>query len=201
MAPSLSKANSGASGLVDGHNTQSLISLEGSNFAADGHVFLTDVHDNITLTPAPCASSADKSISIVGSFVGFDAAEPHSRHVVPIGKLRNIKFMSIFRFKVWWTTQWVSSNGKDLENETQIVILDKSDSGRPYVLLLPLLEGPFRASLQPGADDNVDVCVESGSTAVTSATFQSVVYIHVGEDPFNLVKEAVKVVNDHLGTF
>ncbi|KAF2316350.1 hypothetical protein GH714_041691 [Hevea brasiliensis] len=29
--------------------------------------------------------------------------------------------------------------------------------------LLPLLEGPFRASLQPGDDDNIDICVESGS--------------------------------------
>ncbi|KAK8672531.1 hypothetical protein V6N13_110897 [Hibiscus sabdariffa] len=195
MAPSLSKATSGASGLVDGHANQSLISLQGSNLVANGHVFLTHVPHNITLTPSPYASST------VGSFVGFDALESDSRHVVPIGKLRNIKFMSIFRFKVWWTTHWTGSNGGDLENETQFVILDKSDSGRPYVLLLPLLEGPFRASLQPGADDNVDICVESGSTAVTSATFQSVLYIHVGEDPFNLVKEAMKAVKDHLGTF
>ncbi|KAE8661706.1 Galactinol--sucrose galactosyltransferase [Hibiscus syriacus] len=196
MSPSLSKVNSGASGLVDGHHNQSLISLEGSNFLVNGHVFLTDVPDNITVTP-----SADKSLSTFGSFVGFDAVESDSRHVVPIGKLKNIKFMSIFRFKVWWTTHWVGSNGKDLENETQMVILDKSDSGRPFALLLPLLEGPFRASIQPGAEDNVDICVESGSTAVTSATFRSVLYVHVGEDPFNLVKEAMKVVKEHLGTF
>ncbi|KAI5582875.1 hypothetical protein BDE02_07G115200 [Populus trichocarpa] len=199
MGSSLSKSSSGASGLVDG-NSKSLISLEGSNFAANGHIFLSDVPDNITLSPSLCT---EKSISSgAGSFVGFDSKESKDRHVVPIGKLRNIKFASIFRFKVWWTTHWVGSNGRDLEHETQMVMLDKSDdSGRPYVLLLPLLEGPFRASLQPGDDDNVDVCVESGSTKVCGAGFRSVVYMHAGDDPYNLVKEAMKVVRMHLGTF
>ncbi|KAJ6733845.1 hypothetical protein OIU74_005604 [Salix koriyanagi] len=181
-------------------NSQSLISLEGSNFAANGHVFLSDVPENITLTPSLYTG---KSISSgAGSFVGFDSKESKDRHVVPIGKLRNIKFMSIFRFKVWWTTHWVGSNGRDLEHETQMVMLDKSDdSGRPYVLLLPLLEGPFRASFQPGDDDNVDVCVESGSTQVCGAGFRSVVYMHGGDDPYTLMKEAMKVVRMHLGTF
>ncbi|KAG5242084.1 galactinol--sucrose galactosyltransferase [Salix suchowensis] len=105
--------------------------------------------------------------------------------------------MSIFRFKVWWTTHWVGSNGRDLEHETQMVMLDKP----AYVLLLPLLEGPFRASFQPGDDDNVDVCVESGSTQVCGAGFRSVVYMHGGDDPYILMKEAMKVVRMHLGTF
>ncbi|KAF2316355.1 hypothetical protein GH714_041696 [Hevea brasiliensis] len=143
----------------------------------------------------------DKSLSAVGSFIGFDSMEAKDGHVFPIGKLKNIRFMSIFRFKVWWTTHWVGSNGNDLENETQMVILDKSNSGRPYVLLLPLLEGPFRASLQPGDDDNIDICVESGSTKVSATGFRSILYVHVGDDPFNLVKEATKVVRLHLGTF
>ncbi|KAJ6371885.1 hypothetical protein OIU77_002244 [Salix suchowensis] len=118
--------------------------------------------------------------------------------------LISLEGIKLLWFKVWWTTHWVGSNGRDLEHETQMVMLDKSDdSGRPYVLLLPLLEGPFRASLQPGAaaDDNVDVCVESGSTKVCGDEFRSVVYVHAGDDPFNLVKEAMKVVRVHLGTF
>lgn len=82
-----------------------------------------------------------------------------------------------------------------------MVVLDKSDSGRPYVLLLPLLEGPFRSSLQPGEDDFVDICVESGSTKASSAGFRSVLYLHAGDDPFALVKDAMKAVRVHLGTF
>ncbi|KAL9343097.1 hypothetical protein Peur_063528 [Populus x canadensis] len=201
MVPSVRKSGSGASGLVDGNNP-SLISLEGSNFVVNGHIFLSDVPDNITLSPSPATLTEKTICDNAGSFVGFDSKESKDRHVVHIGKLKSIKFMSIFRFKVWWTTHWVGSNGRDLEHETQIVMLDKSDdSGRPYVLLLPLIEGPFRASLQPGDDDYVDVCVESGSTKVCGAGFRSVVYLHAGDDPYNLVKEAMEAVRVHLGTF
>ncbi|KAM3743293.1 hypothetical protein ACB098_07G133300 [Castanea mollissima] len=179
---------------------QSPITLEGSIFLANGHVILSQVPDNITATPSPY-TNIDESITNVGCFVGFNAKESTDRHVVSIGKLKDIRFMSIFRFKVWWTTHWVGSNGRDLENETQMVILENSDLGRPYVLLLPLLEGPFRASIQPGHDDNFDLCVESGSSKAFGDSFPSVMYMHAGEDPFSLVKEAMKVVRVHLGTF
>lgn len=194
MAPSITKANSNPTKIVN----DSPIKLEKSNLLVNGHVVLSDIPDNITLTP-----------STVGSFIGFHAPEPSSRHVASIGKLKNTKFMSIFRFKVWWTTHWTGSNGRDIENETQILILDRSgtgdcdgrDSGRPYVILLPVIEGRFRSCLQSGEDDNVDICVESGSTKVNESKFKSILYIHVGEDPYTLVKEAIEAVKIHLGTF
>nr|POF03087.1 putative galactinol--sucrose galactosyltransferase 5 [Quercus suber] len=193
MAPSFRKGPSDVT-------NQSPITLEGSNFLANGHVILSQVPDNITATPSPY-TNIDESITNVGCFVGFNAKESTDRHVVSIGKLKDIRFMSIFSFKVWWTTHWVGSNGRDLENETQMAILESSDMGRPYVLLLPILEGPFRASIQPGPDDNFDLCVESGSSKAFCDSFLSVMYMHAGEDSFRLVKEAMKVVRVHLGTF
>nr|DAD31532.1 TPA_asm: hypothetical protein HUJ06_010383 [Nelumbo nucifera] len=109
--------------------------------------------------------------------------------------------MSIFRFKVLWTTHWVGDKGSDVKHETQIMILDKLDFGHPYVLLLPLIEGSFRASLQLGDDDNLDICVESESTQVTSSSFRSSLDMHVGDDPYSLVKDTMKLVRVHLGTF
>ncbi|PON96698.1 Glycosyl hydrolase [Trema orientale] len=208
MAPSLSKSAAlDVMGVIDGNSATS-ITLEGTQFLANGHPILTQVPPNIIATPSPFFSSSSSSCSsdkaqntTVGCFVGFEAHHPSSRHVAPIGKLRGIRFMSIFRFKVWWTTHWVGSNGRDVEHETQMMILDRSHSERPYALLLPLLEGPFRASLQPGVDDHVDICVESGSTRVTGSSFRSCLYMHVGDDPYGLVKEAMKVVRVHLGTF
>ncbi|KAM5581754.1 putative galactinol--sucrose galactosyltransferase 5 [Rosa sericea] len=196
MAPNLS--NGSAVVNVDNGANPSPFSLQGSNLTANGHVILSDVPQNITLRPSP--HTINKSTA-PGSFVGFDAAEASSRHVVPVGQLKDIRFMSIFRFKVWWTTHWVGSNGRDLEQETQIVILENSDAGRPYVVILPLLERGFRASIQPGAEDYLDVCVESGSTQVNEKGFSGVLYLHAGEDPFTLVKDAVKVAKAHLGTF
>ncbi|KAK4798258.1 hypothetical protein SAY86_030584 [Trapa natans] len=200
MAPSLSKASSAVSPLLTGGCTNSVITLGTSGFSANGHVFLTDVPSNVTATASPYSSDG-KSLTSPGCFVGFETAEPSSRHVASVGRLRGIRFMSIFRFKVWWTTHWTGSTGRDLEHETQIVLLDRSDSGRPYVLLLPLLEGPFRSSIQPGPDDFVDLCVESGSTQVTSAEFRAALYMHAGDDPFALARDAIKVARAHLGTF
>lgn len=194
MAPSLSRVALDGTGLAD--DESSSITLHASEFLANGRPFLTEVPSTIMAVPG------SKVKSMAGCFVGFDADEAKSRHVVPVGKLRGIRFMSIFRFKVWWTTHWVGNRGADVEYETQMMILDKSDdAGRPYVLLLPLIEGPFRASLQSGEDDNVDICVESGSTAVRGATFRSCLYMHVGDHPFELAKDAMKVVRVHLGTF
>ncbi|XP_021292513.1 galactinol--sucrose galactosyltransferase-like [Herrania umbratica] len=188
-------------GLVYDGQLSTSITLEGSNFLANGEPILSEVPANIVATPSQFCS-ADKAKSIVGCFVGFDVEEPKSRHVVPIGKLNGIRLMSHFRFKVWWSTHWVGSSGKDVENDTQMMMLDKNESGRPYVLLLPLLEGPFRASLQPGVGDhNVDICVESGSTQVCGSNFRTCLYMHVGDDPYSLVKEAMKVARVHLGTF
>ncbi|THF97073.1 probable galactinol--sucrose galactosyltransferase 5 [Camellia sinensis] len=200
MAPSLNKAGSDLMELVDGY-TGSLITLEGSNFKANGHVILTDVPSNIVAFPSPYGSAEKPTKTTAGSFVGFHSAEPKSRHIVPVGKLKGIRFMSIFRFKVWWTTHWIGSNGGDLENETQMVVLDRSDAGRPYVILLPLIEGPFRACLEPGNDDNVSICMESGSTKVSESSFRAALYMHVGDDPYSLVKDAIKVARAHLGTF
>ncbi|KAK4264374.1 hypothetical protein QN277_025562 [Acacia crassicarpa] len=202
MAPRIGKpAAIDVLSLVDGNSeTESPLSitLHGPNFLANGHPFLTDVPANIVATPR---FSSSKTTTTVGCFVGFDADEPQSRHVVPLGRLRGIRFMSIFRFKVWWTTHWVGTNGNDVEHETQMMILDKNHTGRPYVLLLPIIEGPFRSSLQPGINDNVDICVESGSTRVRGSTFRSCLYMHVGDDPYRLIKEAMKVIRVHLGTF
>lgn len=142
----------------------------------------------------------------MGCFVGFDAAdgEPRSRHVASIGKLSGIRFMSLSRFKVWWTTHWVGSTGDDVKSEIQFMILDKDDAvSRPYVLLPPLVEGSSRASLQAGAvPGHLDVCVESGSTRVVSSGFRSVLYLHVSDNsPYSLVRDTMSVVREHLGSF
>ncbi|KAM1322510.1 hypothetical protein ACFX2I_015289 [Malus domestica] len=194
MASSITKIN-----VALANDTSPLpITLKGSNLLANGHPILTEVPLNITATLSPF----NKTLS--GCFLGFDADEPRSRHVVHIGKLTEIKFMSIFRFKVWWATRRTGTTGNDLEHETQMMLLDKNDSGLPYVVILPLLEGPFRASLQPSHanDDHVDICMESGSTRVSASSFRSCLYMQVGgDDPYSLVKEAMKVVRAHLGTF
>lgn len=179
-------------------NSLPSITFKNSTFLANNNPILTHVPPNITVTP-PSHTNTNANI---GCFVGFNADDPRSRHVVPIGNLNGIKFTSIFRFKLWWSTQWTGTNGNDIEHETQMMILENDTvKRRPYVLFLPLIEGSFRASLQPGHNNCVDICMESGSTRVTESTFKTCLYIHVNFDPYNLMNEAIKVIRDHLGTF
>ena len=187
MGPSSKKASpkSGVTKHMKG------FSLCNSTLKVNGQVILSQVPKNVTLTP--CTYDTHTT----GCFLGFHATSPKSRHVAPLGQLKNISFTSIFRFKVWWTTLWTGSNGRDLETETQFLMLQS----HPYVLFLPILQPPFRASLQPHSDDNVAVCVESGSSHVTASSFDTVVYLHAGDNPFTLVKEAMRVVRAHLGSF
>ena len=150
MAPSLNKASSSSiTKHVNGFNP-SPFTISNSTLQVKGHVLLSQVPQNITLTP--CTYDTHTT----GCFLGFRASSADSRHVAPLGQLKNINFSSIFRFKVWWTTLWTGCNGGDLETETQFLMLEPG-SDRPYVLFLPIVEGPFRASLQPGSDDNISV--------------------------------------------
>lgn len=174
--------------------------IKDGDLTVSGHSLLHDVPCNVTLTPASAILKSDESIT--GAFLGFCVPDAKSRHVAPLGRFEGIRFMSIFRFKVWWTTLCVGTKGWDIENETQVMLFEQSDSARPYVVLLPIVEGPFRASLQPGEQlDFVDLCVESGSTQVESSSFNTVVYLHAGDDPYLIFRDAVRVVQSHLGTF
>ncbi|GLJ16417.1 hypothetical protein SUGI_0278800 [Cryptomeria japonica] len=95
-----------------------------------------------------------------------------------------------------------------METETQFVLLDTPSKAvneglapHPYTLLLPIIEGLFRASLQLGEDGIVDVCMESCIKGVVGSSFKSVVYVHVGSDPYDLMKDAMRALRFHLKTF
>ncbi|ERN13962.1 hypothetical protein AMTR_s00021p00147600 [Amborella trichopoda] len=58
------------------------------------------------------------------------------------------------------------------------------------------------ASIQPGTEDNVDICLESGSSSVISDEFPRSVYINSGSDPYLLVKESMRELSRlKLGNF
>lgn len=80
--------------------------------------------------------------------------------------------MCVFRFKLWWMTQRMGTSGKDIPFETQFLIVegqdgshfgeDGEDKSALYVVFLPILEGDFRAVLQGNANNELEICLESG---------------------------------------
>ncbi|KAG8383919.1 hypothetical protein BUALT_Bualt04G0064100 [Buddleja alternifolia] len=84
--------------------------------------------------------------------------------------------------------------------ETQLIILQLPELNS-YVLILPLIEGKFRSAIHPGSNGEVVLCVESGSTKVMEKSFTCCAYFHVGNNPYDLMRDAISVVRVHLGTF
>lgn len=86
--------------------------------------------------------------------------------------------MSLYRFKLWWMTQWMGTCGFDIPLETQYLLVevpnslcldnartggDGLDKQEMYVVFLPLLEGDFRAVLQGNEQNEMVICLESGT--------------------------------------
>ncbi|XP_008775672.2 probable galactinol--sucrose galactosyltransferase 1 [Phoenix dactylifera] len=184
------------------------ISIADGNLMVLGTKILSDVHGNVLLTPA-CGNGM-----MNGAFIGVRSDQARSRNVFPVGKLQDLRFMCTFRFKLWWMTQRMGSFGRDIPFETQFLIVEGSDGSHfgggnedglgqsaVYTVFLPILEGAFRAVLQGNANDELEICLESGDPAVEAFEGTHLVFMGAGSDPFEVITDAVKTVERHLQSF
>ncbi|THF98073.1 probable galactinol--sucrose galactosyltransferase 1 [Camellia sinensis] len=181
------------------------ITVADGNLNVLGNRVLTDVPNNIVLTP-PAGHAFT-----TGAFLGVRSDQVGSHRVFPFGKLEGLRFMCVFRFKMWWMTQRMGSCGKDIPFETQFLIVEthegsqlgeeSEDQSALYTVFLPILEGDFRAVLQGNANNELEICLESGDPAVDGFEGSHLVYVGAGSDPFDVITSAVKTVERHLQTF
>ncbi|CAL1353267.1 unnamed protein product [Linum trigynum] len=180
------------------------ISINDGNLVVHGKTILTGVPDNIVLTPGSGVGL------VAGAFIGASAENSKSLHVFPVGVLEGLRFMCCFRFKLWWMTQRMGTNGKDIPLETQFLLVeskgggegvDQNDGETIYTVFLPLLEGQFRAVLQGNDRNELEICLESGDSAVETNQGLHLVYMHAGTNPFEVISEAVRGVEKHMQTF
>nr|XP_034920266.1 probable galactinol--sucrose galactosyltransferase 2 isoform X1 [Populus alba]XP_034920267.1 probable galactinol--sucrose galactosyltransferase 2 isoform X1 [Populus alba] len=181
-----------------------MISINDGNLVVHGKTILTGVPDNIVLTPGSGVGL------VAGAFIGATASHNKSLHVFPVGGLEDLRFMCCFRFKLWWMTQRMGKCGKDIPLETQFMLVeskgggeevDQDDAQTIYTVFLPLLEGQFRAVLQGNDRNEMEICLESGDSAVETNQGLHLVYMHAGTNPFEVINQAVKAVEKHLQTF
>jgi stachyose synthetase len=52
-----------------------------------------------------------------------------------LGSLNGKDFVSVFRFKTWWSSQWIGNSGYDLQMETQWILIDIPEI-KSYVVIL-----------------------------------------------------------------
>lgn len=188
------------------------VHLSRGKLSVKGVPILSDVPSNVTFTPfsslcEPSKSDAPptllqyvQSVSHRGGFLGFAKDDPSDRLMNSLGRFSGRDFLSIFRFKTWWSTMWVGSSGSDLQMETQWVLLDVPEVDS-YAVILPIVEGSFRSALHPGSDGHVMICAESGCSQVRTSSFDAIAYVHVSRNPYTLMREAYSALRVHLNTF
>lgn len=169
-----------------------------------GKVVLTGVPRNVAFKP-------------VGSgpgFLGATSAAPSSRHVFSLGVLEGFKFLCLFRAKIWWMIPRVGESANEIPIETEMLLLEaRQESALDgvseeqnseltfYILALPVLDGPFRTSLQGNAANELQFCAESGDINVTTTEVLEAVFINYGDNPFDLIKDSIKILAKQKGTF
>ncbi|KAK1319219.1 putative galactinol--sucrose galactosyltransferase 2 [Acorus calamus] len=169
-----------------------------------GRTVLAGVPKDVTVDPAAGGSA----------FVGACSPSRSSRHVFTLGVLQGYRLVFLFRFKIWWMIPRTGKSGRDIPMETQMLLLevkeeaaieDESDDKDPgntfYVLLLPVLDGAFRTSLQGTDTDELQFCVESGDPDVQTSQVHEAVFINSGENPYELLKDSIKQIPANLDWF
>eukprot|EP01018_Ginkgo_biloba_P038359 Gb_08721 [translate_table: standard] len=151
------------------------ISITEGNLIVRGKPTLSNVPTDILLTHISNHGCKE------GAFLGGTSTQSKSRHVFNLGLLEGFKFFCCFRFRFWWMMHRMGNHGSEIPYETQILLLegtqdfdsinqegikheDSDESDKFYILFLPLLDGPFRSSLQGNQRNELELCVESDTT-------------------------------------
>ncbi|KAK2984260.1 hypothetical protein RJ640_010219 [Escallonia rubra] len=160
----------------------------------NGKGALTGIPDNVVVTPW-----SNSSIFLGATSLGSD-----SRHVFKLGHIKDARLLSLFRFKVWWMIPRVGNSASDIPIETQMLLVEareEHDESTSYIVFLPVLDGVFRSSLQGNLANELQVCVESGDPDVVATESLKAVFVNYGDHPFDLMKESMKILEKHTGTF
>ncbi|XP_058193857.1 probable galactinol--sucrose galactosyltransferase 2 isoform X2 [Rhododendron vialii] len=126
-----------------------------------------------------------------------------------------LRFLSLFRFKIWWMIPRVGRLGSEIPMETQFLLFEAKEesalcdenSSVPttedtfYILLLPVLDGPFRTSLLGTPSNELHFCIESGDAFVQTNQSNQSIFVNSGHNPFELIKNSIKMLERHMGTF
>ncbi|GAB2223693.1 hypothetical protein Droror1_Dr00004432 [Drosera rotundifolia] len=180
--------------------------VKDGSLLVNGKVVLTGVPGNVVVSPV---QSSDQSV-----FVGAEFDVAADRHVSTLGVLKGYNFLSLYRFKIWWMIPRVGKSGSEVQLETQLLLLEANEESALedddweqkgdstfYILFLPLLDGQFRATLQGSPENELQFCVESGDPGVQTSQVSEAVLVNYGDSPYQLMKDSIKLVEKHKGTF
>ncbi len=134
----------------------------------------------------------------VGVFLKFTAEKPACEHVFSLGPAVGVKrFTGAHRYEPFWMKPQTGTRLGQVAQETQYLLTEREDG--TCVLLVPLLDGAFRASLQGAGEDGLALVIESGDPATVGTEFVGL-FVAAGRDPYTLFEQAAPAVMARMGT-
>jgi raffinose synthase len=150
---------------------------------------IAEMPDSVSALPDPQG---------VGIFLRFTAEKPAARHVFTVGELPGIaRFTACHRYEPYWMKAMAGMQAGETPVETQVLLAELTD-GR-CALLVPLVDGPFRAALQGADAHGLELVAETGDPDLVGESVTGL-FVAVGDDPYTLVERAAPAVMAQMGT-
>ena len=133
----------------------------------------------------------------VGVFVRFTATQPSSRLVFPVGEMKISRFMACRRCDPFWMIPEAGVCLGQTPVETQSLLLEMDDS--TCVILIPLVDSPFRGALRGAGENGLELVVDTGDAQVVAHSMVGL-FAAAGEDPYALITAAARSVAVRMGS-
>lgn len=164
------------------------ITLTAKTLSVAGRPLLTHVPPTLTLEPDPAG---------LGAFVRASLTVHSDRHALRLGALTGLeRFTACWRYEPFWMKPAAGARGREVPVETQVLLIEREDT---CLLLVPLVDGPARASLEGTPDDELKLVLETGDPAAV-VNGGVVLFIAADPDPYALVERAARSVMAQLKT-
>ena len=145
--------------------------------------------EGVTSVPAP---------DDAGFFLRFTAEKANSRHVFAVGELTGIaRYTALHRYEPFWMKAVAGTQSGSVPMETQFLLAETE--GDNCLLLVPLIDGAFRAALQGAGENGLELVAQTGDPATTGTELIGL-YVALGPNPYTLLENAAPVVMAQMGT-
>lgn len=165
-----------------------MIELSANRLVSKSTGILGDVPASVSLVADPVG---------VGVYLAVKAEARAARHTISVGKPQFVRWTACYRNEPYWMRPSAGSDPKKIPFETQSLVVELAD-GR-VALLIPILDGAFRCTLEANEQGELILVGESGDPAVTTDAFTGL-FVAAGEDIFALCEAGAKAVAARLGS-
>ncbi len=155
------------------------------------------VGDRAVLSTVPAGVSAvcDPFGHGVVVRVEAEAATHHLRQ--ELGRLAGVRrFTCCYRYDPWWVAPRCGRKGREIPVETQYLLAELP--GGACVVLLPLLDGPFRCAIEGTAKDALALVADSNDPGVVTQAVNGL-FVAAGDNPYELMHAAAQSLVAFMG--